>query len=99
MSKFYAIESTYEGEISENTNYLALGRAGRDKIREPEEREMTIAPYGTDVNFLPQRDPVGMAKGKKTNWFKTGDEKVCAVALIPPIGYTRTLLPGPGTFG
>lgn len=93
MSKFYAIESTYEGEISENTNYSALGRAGRDKIREPEEREMSIVPYGTDVNFLPQRDPVGMAKGRKTSWFKTGDEKVCAVALIPPIGYTRTLLP------
>lgn len=93
MKKFYSLESTYEGEISENTDYGALGCCGRDKLREPEEKEMIPLPYGSEIHFLPGRDPIGIRKGKRESWFKSGDEKVCAVACVTPPGYTRTMLP------
>ncbi len=92
-SKFHTLEAYETGEIADNPNYTALGRTGRDLIREPETAEMIPAPYGTEFFFLPGRDPMGLKKGKKEHYFMSSGEKVTAVALIPPSGYTRTLLP------
>ncbi|MCQ2735599.1 MAG: hypothetical protein MJ234_00080 [bacterium] len=73
MKKFYSLESTYEGEISENTDYGALGCCGRDKLREPEEKEMIPLPYGSEIHFLPGRDPIGIRTGNRERWFQSGE--------------------------
>lgn len=91
--KFYTLESSYDGNIAENTEYTALARCSRDKLREPEEREMIPMPYASEIHFLKHRDPMGIKKGKKTHYFTSYGEQVCAVAFIPPPGFTRTLLP------
>lgn len=93
MKKFHTLDSTYDGEIDENPEYSAIGRCGRDKFREPEDREMIPIPYGSEAHLLPDREPVGLRNGRRESYFKRGGEKVCAVAIVTPPGYTRTLLP------
>lgn len=91
--KFYTLQAAAGGELMENMNYGALARSSRDQIREPLAEELSPMPYGTDFFLLPGRDPMGMKKGKKESFFKDMGENVYAVALVPPPGYTRTLLP------
>lgn len=91
--KLYTLEAYDSGEIAENLEYRVLGRAGRDLIREPESSEISLMPYATELCMLPGRDPMGIFKGNRKHYFKSGQDSVTAVAMLPPSGYTRTLLP------
>lgn len=95
--RLYTLQANNKGEIRENTEYGTLGRSGKD-IRPPEDREVSPAPYGATLYFLPGRIPLGWScshariepvtlpgKGKRSS--------LTAAALVPPPGYTRTLLP------
>jgi len=95
--RLYTLQANNKGEIRENTEYGALGRSGKD-IRPPEDREVSPAPYGATLYYLPGRNPLGWncaharieaitlnGKGKRSS--------LTAAALVPPPGYTRTLLP------
>ncbi len=92
-NKFYTLQASADGEVTENKSYFALARNGRDSLKEPDINEMCEIPYGTDVFLLPGRDPMGVKKGKREHYFQADKEKVTAVGFIPPPGYTRTLLP------
>jgi len=54
----YLLVSDYKGNIYENKNYFAVGRAGNEflKLQNTDFIEM---PYGSDMFYLPDRQPVG----------------------------------------
>ncbi|MDQ7823461.1 MAG: radical SAM protein [Candidatus Eremiobacteraeota bacterium] len=87
----WALQADRQGEICESTSFRAVGRSGT-VVREPLAGEVSPAPYGTLFFFLPGRFPLGICQGK-TAPLSTKKGAVTAVSLIPPPGYTRTLLP------
>jgi wyosine [tRNA(Phe)-imidazoG37] synthetase (radical SAM superfamily) len=62
-------------------------------MREPSEEEMSPVPYGTTYFFLPGRSPWGIHRKKSKKELIAQPEDTVAVGLVPPPGYTRTLLP------
>lgn len=93
QNKLYTLLANEDGDITENPLYTAVGRSGRDSLREPLMNEMCPVPYASEFFLLPGRDPIGQKKGKREHFFEYGGQRAYAVALIPPSGYTRTLLP------
>jgi len=89
-----ALFATDDGEVSEAPAFLAIGRSGREE-RDTLPDEVSKAPYGTDFFLLPDRCAVGRTKTTgaiEMIQSRKGSRKLAA-ALIPPPGYTRTLLP------
>jgi wyosine [tRNA(Phe)-imidazoG37] synthetase (radical SAM superfamily) len=92
---YFALEASEDGEIWENSSYYAVGRTGLE-FRLPRGDELSIEPFGTAFYFLPQRIPLGMQRSTRKMEPMHGGGKsppLFAVGLIPPPGYTRTLLP------
>lgn len=92
---FFAIDANADGEIKENVSYTPVGRSG-SQMREPFPEEVSQAPYGSQFFYLPGRIPYGKKNGKIELIKHQGSphqEQCLAVGVIPPPGYTRTLLP------
>lgn len=91
--QFYSIVAEKGGEIFENLSYFALGRSGSE-MREPRADELFPVPYGAMLFFLPGRLPLGKHRKKgAVDVISSSGHVACAAAIIPPPGYTRTLLP------
>lgn len=88
---YYSVVSSPGGEIGEDTSFTAVGRSGLDR-REPQVDELSPAPFGTLFFYLPKRIPYGKRKSS-IELIAHQNEKTFAVGMVPPPGYTRTLLP------
>ena len=93
QQQFYSIVAEKGGEIFENLSYFALGRSATE-MREPRMDELSPLPYGAMLFFLPGRLPLGRHRKKgAVDVISSSGRGACAAAIIPPPGYTRTLLP------
>lgn len=83
-----ALFADEHGEIFDSPGSLAVGRSG-NRLLPLAEKDLILLPEGSELMFLPGRSAVRWQDGKTHKL----PEKGLAVAVMLPVGYTRTLLP------
>jgi pyruvate-formate lyase-activating enzyme len=89
----YMVYADAEGNIFEDTDYLAVGRSGYN-VYPLEPEDFVELPFGSDMFTLPGRRPYGM--NVETGEFEILEDVQAVAALISP-AHTQTFLAAFGT--
>ncbi|HPZ09610.1 MAG TPA: radical SAM protein [Candidatus Eremiobacteraeota bacterium] len=91
---FHLVYSDNLGQVYDSPNIEALGFDGRD-YRKCFNSEMIPLPFGTCLNLMPERFPLGNCEEKLKVFKKFPYVRgyVSSVSALLPNGYTRLLLP------